>query len=51
MKGAHESYDTKVSTKSEYKSNKKSFLKNTYPFRRSSDDRQTRTKINRHIDK
>ena len=32
MGGDHESYDKKVSTRPEYKSNKKSVLKNTYPF-------------------
>ena len=40
MEGVIESYDTKVSTRPEYKSNKASFLKKTYPFGRSSDDRQ-----------
>ena len=47
MGGDHESYDTKVSIKSEYTSNKKSVLKNTYPFGRSSDDRQTDTHTRR----
>ena len=42
MGGAHESYDTKVTTRPEYKSNKKSVLKNTYPFAHSS--RLTRRK-------
>ena len=42
MEGALESCDIKVSTtRSEYTSNKKKVLKNTYPFGRSSDDRQT----------
>ena len=50
MGGAHESYDTKVSTKSEYTSNEKSVLKNTYPFGRSSDDRYTHTQTDRHTD-
>ena len=50
VEGDHESYNTKVSTILEYTSNKKTALKNTYPFGRSSDDRHTgRKKINMGI--
>ena len=48
MEGDHESYDTKVSTISEYTSNKKSVPKNTYPsFGRSSDERHTYRQTNK----
>ena len=43
MGGAHESDDKKVSTRPKYTSNKKSILKNTYSFGRSSNE--TRHKI------